>query len=396
MKFMVESDYTRLVTKLINDDYKSDEIERLNNVIKSWEIQLKNESFPIFKFIIEQFRFYSEKKSISTIKSINNGVPFLGDPYAVYVPFRTEDRSQSSIHLFSVLNLGLPLNSNNTEMEKTSSVLKEYSETRLLYRDLHKENRSNTSESRILSKIEELDDKILETKTMIEGLEVEKKEIDELFKAPEYITGIQFKNERIKKQLIEEKKKLKKLEGQKNTIFNEFERKYRLRLNVDKIIIFDDFLCSGESINTFIIENESHIKALQTTGIDIYFVVLETTKDGLDKIQKLLVERKITNITLLQGEVSLDITELIKQSFKIDLFYQEQERITREFNLGEKKYFPDTAIACFSTSPNTNYLFLNKKGENSEGVAWLPLFERELKVPPSIDKDKIKRWIDNV
>ena len=172
---MVESDYTRLVTKLINDDYKSDEIERLNNVIKSWEIQLKNESFPIFKFIIEQFRFYSEKKSISTIKSINNGVPFLGDPYAVYVPFRTEDRSQSSIHLFSVLNLGLPLNSNNTEMEKTSSVLKEYSETRLLYRDLHKENRSNTSESRILSKIEELDDKILETKTMIEGLEVEKK-----------------------------------------------------------------------------------------------------------------------------------------------------------------------------------------------------------------------------
>ena len=165
---------------------------------------------------------------------------------------------------------------------------------------------------------------------------------------------------------------------------------------MDKIIIFDDFLCSGESINTFIIENESHIKALQTTGIDIYFVVLETTKDGLDKIQKLLVERKITNITLLQGEVSLDITELIKQSFKIDLFYQEQERITREFNLGEKKYFPDTAIACFSTSPNTNYLFLNKKGENSEGVAWLPLFERELKVPPSIDKDKIKRWIDNV
>lgn len=58
---MVESDYTRLVTTLINDDSKFDEIERLNNVIKSWEIQLKSESFPIFKFIIEQFRFYSEK-----------------------------------------------------------------------------------------------------------------------------------------------------------------------------------------------------------------------------------------------------------------------------------------------------------------------------------------------
>ena len=152
---MVESDYTRLVTKLINDDSKLDEIERLNNVIKSWEIQLDNESFRIFKFIIEHFRFYSEKKSISTIKSINNGVSFFEDPKAVYVPFRTENRSQSSIHLFSVLNLSLPLNSNNTEMEKTSSVLKEFSETRLLYRNLHKGNGGNTSESEILSSIEE-------------------------------------------------------------------------------------------------------------------------------------------------------------------------------------------------------------------------------------------------
>lgn len=393
---MVESDYTRLVTKLINDDSKLDEIERLNNVIKSWEIQLNNESFPIFKFIIEHFRFYSEKKSISTIKSINNGVSFLEDPNAVYVPFRTENRSQSSIHLFSVLNLSLPLNSNNTEMEKTSSVLKEFSETRLLYRNLHKGNGGNTSESEILSSIEELNDKILETESMIQRLEIEKQTIEELFKSPDYISGIQFRYDGIKKQLIDEKNKIKKLEAEKNSIFNEFERKYRLRLSVDKIIVFDDFLCSGESIKTFIIENESHIKALETTGIHIFFVVLETTKDGQEKIQNLLVERKITNITLLKGEVSLDITELIKQSFMIDLFYQEQERITSEFNLGKKKYFPDTAIACFSTSPNTNYLFLNKKGENSDGVKWLPLFERELKVSPSINKDEIKRWIDNV
>lgn len=393
---MVESDYTRLVTKLINDDFKLDEIERLNNVIKSWEIQLKNESFPIFKFIIEQFRFYSEKKSIGTIQSINNGVSFLEDSHAVYVPFRTENRSQSSIDLFSVLKLSLPLKSNNTEMEKTSSVLKEFSETRLQYLYLHKGNGGNTSESKISSRIKELNDEILETQTMIRELELEKQKIIKLFKAPEYILGIQFKYDGIKKQLREEKKKINKLNSKKNSILNEFERKYRLRLSVDKIIIFDDFLCSGESINTFIIDNESHIKALKTTKIHIYFVVLEATKDGLEKIEKLLVERKITNITILKGEVSLDITELIKQSFKIDLFYQEQERIANEFNLGEKKYFPDTAIACFSTSPNTNYLFLNKKGENSEGVEWLPLFERELKVSPRIDKDIIKRWIDNV
>lgn len=390
---MVESDYTRLVTTLINDDSKFDEIERLNNVVKSWKIQLKNESFPIFKFIIEQFRFYSEKKSISTIKSI---VPFLEDSHAVYVPFRTEKRSQSSIDLFSVLRLSLPLNSNRTEVEKTSSVLKEFSETRLQYLHLCKGSGGNTSESKISSRIKALDAEILETQTMIHKLEAEKKTIIELFKVPEYISSIQFKHDRIKKQLIEEKKKIKELEGKKNSILNEFERKYTLPLIVDKIIIFDDFLCSGESIDTFIIENESHIRDLETTKIHIYFVVLEATKDGLERIRKLLIEREITNITILKGEVSLDITDLIKQSFEIDLFYQEQERITNEFNLGEKTCFPDTAIACFSTSPNTNYLFLNKKGENSEGVEWLPLFERELKVSPRIDKDIIKRWVDNV
>ena len=65
---MVESDYTRLVTKLINDDYKSDEIERLNNVIKSWEIQLKNESFPIFKFIIDKYKnFHTFIKNLHII-----------------------------------------------------------------------------------------------------------------------------------------------------------------------------------------------------------------------------------------------------------------------------------------------------------------------------------------
>ena len=308
----------------------------------------------------------------------------------MYIPLRKYERVETAVVLFGHLLVPLKIPNSCTAVSCSKAVLENILSKKQEYAALmrmtsggkHLENEIyfGSLGNKICSILEELSSE----KSRLDKL-VEKKEekISEVrSRKREYDDDITSINDSI--NILRSNIKIK--ESQINTYINEYRRSYTLPLQTRNIYIFDDFLCTGSSVDEFLRKNSTIIKSL--VDVKIHFLFLEATEIGISKITNTIKELTLDNVQFSYGKISLNIDEEVANEFPIEILNREEHRLNEEFNLPKGSYECRTAIATYINAPNSNYNFLNCRGHG-----WQPLFERENRVSEKINLENLNEVV---
>lgn len=380
-----DKEYRQLAMSLLGKGTSNLEIDRIISVLNAWEKQISPEAFPIFKYVVSFFRFYSTEKVVNAFQLLNETEQYLSKKEALFLPLRHKDRMETSLPLFTTLGLVLPIDVNRTKMNISSTVLSDIYEKKTQYASADRLIKNKSGNISIKCKLTET---IGDLNSTICRLSEEKSKLENKRKN----TILQLRNKeknvsnkniaKIKKDLEYIKKQIKECESKKKGVLNEYLQSYVSLIQVQNIIIIDDFLCTGTSIKGFMEENLVLLQSLK--DVQFLFLFIEATSEGIRNIKDFIKSNNLTNVKIIYGDESINVDSKIALSeFDLNTFHTEECRITSQFALQESDYQCRTAIASFVNSPNSNCRFLNSKGNGS----WEPLFEREIRKEVDINHE---------
>ena len=389
--------FNNLAIKILGKNASEEKIEQISSALKFWEKKISKEAFPIFEYIASIFNFYSLEKATTVFKELDKEFQYLSKEEVLFLPLRTKDRIESSIPLLSILTLNLSMNYNRTNLEHSGNVLKDIYTKKIVYANACKlkEGKEGTDNNLIDCPLTQ---SILNYAKHIKELKQQqiniKKEREKLISKLQNKT-IQDNNNNIKKLTDELKRVTEDIntaKKQQNEVLNKYLLNNVLLIQVKNVIIFDDFLCTGTSVNNFITNNIEFIK--QLNDVQFLFLFIEATNVGQDKVEETIEKHKLKNVEIRFGIQSINVDCEVKKQRKLDfeLFKQEEERIEKLFGINESSYQCRTAIASFINAPNSNCNFLSNKGNGN----WVPLFERNIHqridVNQEIINDTVRRY----
>ena len=381
----INEEYFEIATNLIGEPYPLEEINRIIEVISEWEKLISEEAFPIFKYIIEMFCFYSERRVVNTFMEINEKNSFLNAEEALFVPLRHKSTMETSIPLFAHIALSLKIPNERTEFKYFDEI-----PTELLNKKREYATMIKITEGEILNdadftggqnKIKSLMEKL--NYYNCSGTELSNNN-DELIEKSKKGEDVRKELKKIKKEIKSNEKKIKQTQSEINEIINDYEKKNAKWLQANNIFVFDDFLCSGSSVASSLTDkNIEIINVLK--DVNFYFLFLEATQDGVEKVNEIIQNNELNNVDILYLYDSINVKNEIENIDKITIFDDEVRFLNDKYNLHESKYNCKTAIASFINTPNSNYSFLK-----DEGNGWTPLFKREIRKPVRVNKDNLK------
>ncbi|PFZ78743.1 hypothetical protein COL82_09575 [Bacillus toyonensis] len=340
------------------------DIDKINDVVNKWDLnegqkQLKRkileewrtcvEDEAIFNDLIkicEGFTYYSERLTAEHYKeiygemkkSISNFEEFFDK--SIFMPLRRKERMESAVDMFSNFRLANALDANKTYVDGPITFLTRYHR---LCNDIQ-------------DQMEKHDSHVDKNNKIIAGL---KKKLKYNWKDSKVKLKIQKKIEEIESL---NKNYTNKLETEVRT----FNDKY---YHIKNIIIIDDFIGTGESVEKVI--NKIH-EIINKYEIHIYLLVLEASASGEQYI-KSLAEKKNININIFYSKKSIDVLEenVIFPSGYIISARKMVEEINKKFRLPKKPFCKNHAIASFVNAPNNNLVLLS-----SGSYSWKPIFLR--------------------
>lgn len=387
-------EYKELSEKLLGENASDEEINRICSVLSTWQKQISEDAFPIFKYIVSIFNYYSSEKAATVFKDLDVRLQYLSKDEILFLPLRTKDRMESSIPLVSMLQLHLSMNISRTNFKDSGSVLRDiYCKKReyaIAYRLSEKGMTDSPLDCSLTRSIMTCDRAIDALKKQQIELEEYKNNLISKLQAGEPIPkGTNIK--KISADIRNVKDKIKKKESEKSGILNVYLLDYVSLIQVKNVVIFDDFLCTGTSVNNFINDNVKYLKEL--SDVQFLFLFLESTSTGKMEVEKTIKMNELFNVRIAFGMEAINVDNEVKKKSQSDLkiFQQEEERIENLFVLEKSKYQCRTAIATFINSPNSNCNFLCGRG-NGE---WQPLFERKIHPKININHEIINDTIKN-
>lgn len=392
---MHNSKYKELSEKLLGEDAFDNDINRICLVLEDWEKQISKHAFPIFEHIVRKFNYYSSGKAASVFKKLDSEFHYLSEKEVLFLPLRTEDRMESSVPLVSMLQLHLLMNISRTNFKDSGSALRDiYMKKREFssaYRLTEAEMPDTWFDCALTRSILKCEKDINDLRQEQIGYEEEKNDLISKLKAGEPIpkdADVKTISDKIK--LV--KKKICNKGSEKSGLLNAYLLDNVSLIQAKNVVIFDDFLCTGTSVNDFIEENIEYFKKL--SDVQFLFLFLESTTIGRRKVEKTIEANKLSNVKIGFEVESINVDHEIENLSQSDfeIFQQEEDRIESLFDFEESEYQCRTAIASFINSPNSNCNFLCSRGNGK----WHPLFER--KVHPKINvnqeilEDTIRRY----
>lgn len=389
-------EYNELSEKLLGENASDKEINRICSVLSTWQKQISEDAFPIFKYIVSIFNYYSSEKAATVFKDLDASLHYLSKDEVLFLPLRTKDRMESSIPLVSMLqlHLSMDINISRTNFKDSGSVLRDiYCKKRefaVAYRLSEKEITDSPLDCSLTRSIMTCDRAIDALKKQQIELEEYKNSLISKLQAGEPIPkGIDIK--KISADIKNVKYKIKKKENEKSGILNVYLLDYVSLIQVKNVVIFDDFLCTGTSVNNFINDNVKYLKEL--SDVQFLFLFLESTSTGKVEVEKTIKMNKLFNVEIASGMEAINVDNEVKKKSQSDfkIFQQEEERIESLFVFEKSKYQCRTAIASFINSPNSNCNFLCSRG-NGE---WQPLFERKIHPKINVNHEILNDTIKN-
>ena len=343
--------------------------EEVMSALKFWHKVLDAETFKVFKHVAEVTHYYGIKKLIDSFKKIDtDGDNLYCDKETIYNPLKHKSRVETSTTFFGNLMQALDLSNKDSAQDYLTSKLLDG-----LCILKNKEDANGVCEKikKLQLESEKLEELLLEC-----GSEINQKK-SELNNSEERQNRSRIGGEL--RQYIEKKKILNSEINLKQSRIEVLTNKIN-KSNIKRVIIFDDFLCSGSSTIEFITENKE--KFIKLSDIKFLLVYLEATESGYRKVCKCIDDNGIDNLFVRYNQISIDIEKSVRENnYNFELFKSAVSKINDEYGLSESKYFKATAIATYMNSPNSNYAFLISNG--SKGL-WKPLFKRKL----SLKEDK--------
>ena len=387
-------EYKELSEKLLGENASDKEINRICSVLSTWQKQISDDAFPIFKYIVSIFNYYSSEKAATVFKDLDVRLQYLSNDEVLFLPLRTKDRMESSIPLVSMLQLHLSMDISRTNFKDSGSVLRDiYCKKReyaIAYRLSEKGMTNSSLDCSLTQSIMACDRAINALKKQQIELEEYKNNLISKLQAGEPIPkGTNIK--KISADIKNLKHKIKNKENEKSVILNVYLLDYVSLIQVKNVVIFDDFLCTGTSVNNFINDNVKYFKEL--IDVQFLFLFLESTREGKVEVEKTIKMNELSNVRIAFGVEAINVDNEVEKKSQSDLkiFQQEEERIENLFVFEKSKYQCRTAIASFINSPNSNCNFLCSRG-NGE---WQPLFERKIHPKININHEIINDTIKN-
>ena len=382
-------EYLELAKNLIGEPYPQKEINRIIEVISEWEKLISEDAFPIFKYIVAIFKFYSEKRVVDTFIEFNKITEFLNAEEALFVPLRHNSRMETSVPLFAKLTLSLEIPNERTEFNFFDEILPDLLNKKREYVAMIRISEGKLVNNSVLTVLQEKIRSLIEESNQYKFSKTELSlERDELIKKLNKGKDDEQELNKIKNKIKSNNKNIDQIDSELNKIFNDYEKKNAKWLQTKNIFVFDDFLCSGSSVESSLnVTNIELIKLLK--DVNFYFLFLEATQEGIKRVNEIIQNNELNNVHIWYINESINVKNEIENIDRITTFDEERRILNDKYNLRESEYLCKTAIASFINTPNSNYSFLK-----DEGNGWKPLFKREIRKPIPVNKDNLKNLCD--
>lgn len=178
-------------------------------------------------------------------------------------------------------------------------------------------------------------------------------------------------------KLDELKDKSKNNRNYKDTEKNlvDFLHKYQKEDDFEYLIIIDDFIGTGKSIETYLDNLNKTVNLfylLKKKYIKLIFVVIEVSDIAVERLKKFSKQNEI-NFSIIYSKISSDILNKVYPDISLRAEKSKQlEELFENFLIRKNDYCINNASVTYANSPNNNIPFIY-----SETEKWVPLFPRE-------------------
>lgn len=345
-----------------NDQYKANNRKkRAKSALIGWFDKLNKDELNFFIKALNNFRYYSNTRVGKSFERLINQEDFLEiksiieSESVICMPLKKHnDRTETSISMFSTFINVLNINSMNTAQEDTVKWFDNYIKLSDKYK-MYKLKYDNLKKN----------DKRL---SEIEGLENEKNRVKEDKKSIKKI------DERIEKNRDEYEKELTEIEKK----IDEINQDHGHEFEAKSIIIVDDFLCSGTSVEKFLKAVNLSMKKIDKK---IYLVFLESTKEGRERVEGGSVFKGLSNIKICSLETAINFEkEILKSDKERDAFNKNKKEVYKRYRINDNTlYKPHTIFSSWVNAPNSNFGFLSMNNKEKGWEAPFPRSNRSRK-----------------
>lgn len=329
-------------------DMSKEEIEEKKKILYSWHKKVSFNEKKIIYNICDNIHYYSANKSSDTLKKIEMMVFNSNDmeySKTLFLPLKKKERMESSLPIFSTYIVKSRLrdnNPNNIVVDYSKDYIKRFVEKKNRiheyfknYDQLHNENMVHNSELQIAEGIDRKKPK--------HRIKINTREMGKINKELQTITALD-----------------------EYTVFN-----------IENIVFIDDFIGTGNSIETFIKEISTDLINLNDElNLNIYFFVLECSKNAEKRLNNFLKNSNIPNnikVYIKYGSIAIDFandTNIYKNT-RINNPKKIIEEVNNRFSIHEHKYSENMGVASFVNVPNNNVGLITQGSKK-----WEPLFPR--------------------
>ncbi|MFD5022958.1 hypothetical protein ACFWMP_29145 [Paenibacillus sp. NPDC058367] len=313
-------------------------------ILNMWEAMIGKADFESILEICSNFIYYSERLTALAYKDIFNKNNSEIDNFeqSLFFPLRRKDRIESSVDMFSSFRLANNIDANKTYVNGAIDYLIKY-------------RGSKEFNNKVIKEFDEevckIDDSIYILKMNLETYISDRKTHSSIKKK---ISELQVNKARRKERL--------------DKSIEDFHRNY---YSIKNLLIIDDFIGTGDSVNKFLKEIHEIINGSKIS-VNFFLWVIEASESGLEAI-----EHKANELGL---EIVIRFYKKTKDVLAEDVIFSRDnldkvkaliEQINKKNRLKPSPYCKNHAIASFVNAPNNNLTLLSE-----ESSTWKALFLR--------------------
>lgn len=317
--------------------------ERLaKEAFEFWYDNLNEKEFTTLRSIVDNFSYYSFTRVGDSFEKLSKTIAFkeiFNPEKTVFMPLKKHNnRTETSIGIFLPFMNALGIDSMHTSLDNSDRWLKNYIEIQNKYEGIKAEN-----------------DKFLDEEN---NLQIEINQLNE-----EIRSGVYTKEEQSEKRdrIREIKKRQKAIQSEKQTRLNTVRKHHGFDIDSENVVIVDDFLCSGSSLNKFLSDTKIYIENIDKK---FYFVFLEVLEEARIEIEESILRENISEkVIIIYVNKSLNYEQNVLQSEeKKSEFRKIKTELYERYNIkDDANYKVKTHVASYLNAPNTNYGFLSNK-----------------------------------
>lgn len=155
----------------------------------------------------------------------------------------------------------------------------------------------------------------------------------------------------------------------------DFLHKYQKEDDFEYLVIIDDFIGTGKSIETYLDKLNKDVNLfylLKKKYIKLIFVVIEVSDVAIERLNSYSKQNEI-NFSIIYSKISSDILNKVYPEINLRTEKSKQlEELFENFLIRKNDYCINNASVTYANSPNNNIPFIY-----SETEKWVPLFPRE-------------------